>query len=384
MVNKKVCMVTWGHDALDDRIFFKEALSLRKVYSQVTVIAAGSGGRQHVKGVKVVMVKRYRIPLVTMRRIYRAARGERAHFYHLHEPQLWPLAFLLKIRCRCKVIYDVHEHLPEMIRDFSTKPRSVATFWATIFSLLDQLLVRRVDATMVASDLLASRFSGMARRVVTIYNYPRIDLFDGQQPPPPGLKQRHGSGRIVFYHGQIARARGMPVLMRACKIAARTTQNLRLIMLGHIFGRSYGAELRTSMHREGVGGFVEILDPVPHEEVPRYLALSEVGLVVLPPLSVFRESLPIKLFEYMACGVPVVASRLPAIKRVIEETGCGLLVDPENAEEIGMAIAYLLEHPEEARAMGQRGKKAVGEQYNWSPMEIRLLNLYRDLEEGAC
>jgi glycosyltransferase involved in cell wall biosynthesis len=319
-----------------------------------------------------------------MWKMYSAALGERARYYHLHEPQLWPLAFLLKIRHCCIVIYDIHEHLPEMILDFSTRPRVLAALVAAVFSLLDGLLVRWVDATVVVSDLLVSRFGHLGRRVVAIYNYPRIDLFDCDRPPPPNLRRKYGAHRVALYHGQIARARGMPVLVRASMITAQRIDNLKVVLLGPVFGDAYRAELMTVMRNEGASGLVELLDPVPHEEVPHYISVSEVGLVVLPPFSVFRDSLPIKLFEYMACQVPVVGSRLPAIQRVIEETRCGLLVDPTDAKDIGGAIAHLLEHPEEARAMGQRGKKAVGEKYNWSRMEIRLLDLYRDLEEAPC
>ncbi len=384
MVNKKVCMVTWGHDPLDDRIYFKEALSLKKAYKQVTVLAVGSGKICQVEGIKVLVVEGARFSILTMWRVWLAARGERAHFYHLHEPQLLFLGLFLKALYRVRIIYDIHEHLPEMIRDFSRRPRAVSALLAAVFSLVELLLVRVADAVFVASDLLVSRYAKIARRVVAIYNYPRINMFAGDQAPPLALRRKYGSSQIIMYHGQIGSARDIPMLIRTAKLASRKIQGLKLILLGPIFGDSYRAELLRLIRDEQVSDLVELLEPVPHQQVPDYIALSQVGLVILPLLSVFRESLPVKLFEYMACGVPVVGSKLPAMASIVEGSFCGLLVDPTDVEDIARAVCYLLQHPQEAQAMGRRGMKAIEQKYNWSQMETRLITQYRELQEDPC
>lgn len=384
MVNKKVCLVTWGHDPLDDRIFFKEALSLAKIYPQVTILATGTRRMQQVGEIKVVAVGRSRLFPWIMWRLCLAARGERAHFYHLHEPQLLPLALFLRLLYRVKIIYDVHEHLPEMIRDFSTRPRKVAAFLAAIFSQVDLLLARCADAVLVTTGLLASRYARIDSCVVAIYNYPRTDLFYGKRKPPVALRRRYASSRIVLYHGQIGRMRNIPLLIEAIKLAAQRIEDLKLLLLGPIFGNSYRAQLLKLLRDEQVHDLVELLDPVPHQQVPDYIALSQAGLVILPPLSVFTKNIPIKLFEYMACGVPVVGSRMPPIEKFVRTADCGLLVDPTDSSEIATAIVHLLEHPDEAKAMGLRGQAAVKEAYNWSRMEARLLTLFQELEEDSC
>ena len=81
----------------------------------------------------------------------------------------------------------------------------------------------------------------------------------------------------------------------------------------------------------------------------------------------------------MAAGLPVVASNFPLWRQIIEEIGCGLLVNPLDPQEIAKAIQYLLEHPETAAAMGRRGQEVVRTQYNWEVESHKLLGLYKKI-----
>src|SRR5262249_8528940 len=86
-----------------------------------------------------------------------------------------------------------------------------------------------------------------------------------------------------------------------------------------------------------------------------------------------------KLFEYMAAGIPVIASNFPAWKEIIDGVKCGLVVDPLRPEEIARAIEFLLTHPVEAEEMGRRGEAAVRDTYNWHSQADVLFELYARL-----
>jgi glycosyltransferase involved in cell wall biosynthesis len=116
-----------------------------------------------------------------------------------------------------------------------------------------------------------------------------------------------------------------------------------------------------------------------HEQVIQGLMEASVGLIPFRAVPNHLIIIPTKLFEYMMCAVPVVASDLPPIRRYVTEVDCGLLVPPENPAAFAEAVGYLLDHPEEAQRMGRNGRQAVLSRYNWAAEERKLLSLYKEL-----
>jgi len=83
-----------------------------------------------------------------------------------------------------------------------------------------------------------------------------------------------------------------------------------------------------------------------------------------------------QMFEYMAAGLPVIASDFPLWRNIVEEAQCGLLVNPEDPQAIADALQWIIDHPEEAAAMGLRGQQAVKEKYNWNNEAAKLVEFY--------
>ena len=85
------------------------------------------------------------------------------------------------------------------------------------------------------------------------------------------------------------------------------------------------------------------------------------------------------MFEYMLAGIPVICSDFPSWREILEEIQCGIAVDPYDPRAIARAIQFVLDHPEEAQRMGEKGKRAVLTRYNWDREEAKLLAAYEQL-----
>ncbi|MBE6084388.1 MAG: glycosyltransferase family 4 protein [Selenomonas ruminantium] len=106
---------------------------------------------------------------------------------------------------------------------------------------------------------------------------------------------------------------------------------------------------------------------------------SRAGIVIYQPAKNHFEAQPIKLFEFMAAGLPVIASDFPLWQKIVEENDCGICVNPTDAASVKNACIKLLSNPDRGQEMGKNGRKAVLEKYNWANEEKKLLALYETL-----
>ncbi|MGQ0608512.1 MAG: glycosyltransferase, partial [Chloroflexota bacterium] len=213
------------------------------------------------------------------------------------------------------------------------------------------------------------------------YRLARVDQFP-KYPERPGatvrreIRELEGlvhvppSAPIVHYIAGLMGGRGIEYLVRS--MAGVPTAHLVLLGSGH-----QGAELVVEARRTGVGERVHVLPPVPPEEVVDYASSATIGVSpIVPSCLNYEYSLPNKLFQYMASGIPVVASDFPQVRDVVASSAAGLVVDTQRPEAIAAALNELLGDRDAALAMGERGRKAVEERYNWSTSAAALLAAY--------
>jgi glycosyltransferase involved in cell wall biosynthesis len=372
----KVVHMTSVHGALDNRIFRKECCSLAHAGFSVTAIAPHSQDVV-VDSVRIRAVRREQSRLARMTRtvwqIYREALRQNADVYHFHDPELIPVGLLLRLAGK-GVIYDLHEDCPKDIlaKDYLPSWSRAAVAWCV--DKVESAASAHFSALVAVTPSIAARFQKINRRTVVVYNYPRADeVATGDSAAP-----WHHRTVAVGYVGGITRDRGIAQMVEAMGLLPPAL-NATLELLGPTVGVQLDEFERhpgwTRVRYHGV------VDP---RTTFGLLGRLRAGLVLFHPVPNAIESLPQKLFEYMGAGLPVIASDFPLWRRLVQDPGCGIVVNPLDPKAIASAIEYILTNPVEAEAMGSRGQTAVLERYNWNQEAEKLVSLYTDLVKAQC
>jgi glycosyltransferase involved in cell wall biosynthesis len=365
----RIVHMTSVHQWQDTRIFLKMCRSLVAAGHEVHLVAPleSDSESRTVDGVIVHAVPlpahRWQRLCRTVSQVYRRAAKLEADVYHFHDPELMIAALRLKLRGKL-VIYDAHENVPQNVLSKPYIPSLLRRPVAWLAGGLERLGVLFCDAVIGAVPAITRRFN--QRKSVTIKNFP-IDGELGRTRTPDHSRRP----ATCAYIGGMTVLRGVREIIEAI---SRIPEELDATLC--LAGRFRPTGLQREMEEEAGWKRTRFLGWQSREELTALLANARVGLVVLHPLPCFLDSYPIKLFEYMSAGLPVVASDFPLWRDIVDGAGCGLLVDPLDPEAIASAIRWLLENPAQAEAMGERGAEAVKAKYNWESEVEKLLEVY--------
>jgi glycosyltransferase involved in cell wall biosynthesis len=362
---QKIRHLTSVHSIRDPRIFHKECKSLAALGHDVGLVACHDRA-ETIDGVRIVPVERGKGRLERMLRVgwrvYAAARRERADVYHFHDPELMWVGVLLKLR-GARVIYDVHEDVPKQIMSKHWIPRWVRAPISKAVFAVEQAVARILDGIVAATPAIARKFP--AAKTVVVQNFPEAAFArsDGAGP----LTQRADA---FVYTGGLMEVQGVREMAHAFALLPEG-------MTGTIAGTFHPPALEDEIGALPGWRRVRYLGQVPRAEVRQVMSGGRAGLVLNHPTLNYVDAYSTKMFEYMALGIPVVCSNFPLWAEIVGGAECGIAVDPRDPQAIAAAIRALSDDPDRATRLGENGRRAIAERYNWEAELAKLDGLYR-------
>ena len=357
--------LTSAHPRDDIRIFVKMCRSAAAAGFKTSLIVADGYGDDEKNGVRIFDAGpshgRINRMFGTTWRVLTLALEQDADLYHLHDPELLLAALILKNRGK-RVVFDAHEDLPSQILSKPYLHPSVRRLTSVVAAAFERFASRRLDAVVAATPAIRDKFQNYGVPSININNFP---MFDELATDVPWTRKE----KEVCYVGGIAAIRGIKEVISAMALC---NSGARLNLVGEF------SEPQTMLEAKKLSGWASV-NPLGFRmrmQVREYLGRSVAGIVTFLPVPNHIEAQPNKMFEYMSAGLPVIASDFPLWREIIEGSDCGICVDPLNPSAIASAIDRLVSNPNLARRLGENGRRAVKERYNWSLEEARLLEFY--------
>jgi glycosyltransferase involved in cell wall biosynthesis len=361
----RICHLTSVHPRYDVRIFFKECKYL-SVYYDVYLLVADGKGNEEIENIHIIDIGkpagRLKRMFSTSYLMYYKAIDLDCNIYHFHDPELIFTGAKL-VRKGKKVIYDVHEDVPRQIKSKYYYNIFIRVFASFFIEKVEKHFAPKFNAIITATEYIKKRFQKMNHLTEEVCNFPIMN-----SPYTTSTFER-GENRIC-YIGGISAQRGIKEL-----IEIFDKNNDYFLELAGEIESSKTAILINSIDTERI----KYRGVINREEVEELIGMSKIGLVLLHPTPNHLNSLPIKMFEYMAGGIPVIASEFPLWKRIIEDNNCGICVNPFDLEAIRKAIRFLIDNEEERVTMGENGRNTVLKKYLWDMEAVKLHGIYRKL-----
>ncbi|RIO73016.1 glycosyltransferase [Mammaliicoccus sciuri] len=351
---KKFLLVVAGVQVVIIPSLFYISFTLMAAYLLSLVVAAGM--------IKFKKIRKWFINGAIITRMIVKGYIQNADIYHANDLNTLPQAIVCsKLRLKPKpLIYDSHEVQSDRT---GYNPKTIKRIESFMLKFVDQMIVENHTRAKYNEDIY-----GFYPK--TLYNY--SEKYNIEEKPQINLHKKIGINedeKILLYQGGLQQGRGLELLIEAMD----EIEEGHLLFIG---GGKLTQTLKEQAEASKQADRIHFLDKVPFQELPSYTREAYLGFQVLQNSCFNHYSASSnKLFEYMMAHVPVVSCDFPEIKKVVEETHTGLVVDSHNASEIANAVNQLVKDTSLRNQLSENTKQAK-EIYNWNNEKSKLLEVY--------
>ncbi|HHY38770.1 MAG TPA: glycosyltransferase family 4 protein [Clostridia bacterium] len=366
-----ICIITTIHEPYDVRIYQRELQTLVEAGFSVCLVSAWERPPDRLPCAGWISLPMPRSRWGRLRhgaRTFLAAFRVESRSYLFHDLDFVPWAVLLRWLKRVPVVYDCHENYhEEILHGKEWIPRPFRCSLAAAVRIAEGWAVRRFDAVLAVTPHQIRRFHRAGARCVMVRNFASW----GARPDVP-----HEPG--LLHSGSLSENYGVNILLGIARELKRRAQPLPLVVADR-----FGADQRLRrlfleiVEREGLP--VRLEPEVLPMHIDQLLSKGCIGLSVAQNSPSKQHGYPTKIFEYMAMGMPVVASDLELTREVVETAGCGVLVPPDDPKAYVDAALAILHDPSRFQLYRQNGLKASEHVFHWKFEGARLVGLFRYL-----
>ena len=351
----------------DNRIFYKEAVSLSKHYD-VELHAPADFENKSFHGVIIVGLSQWKKEYDRKNirhELWNRLKNSNADIFIFHDPELIWVGIKTAITTNKKVIYDIHENTVESIKQKK---------WLNIFSKRISIVVYTVlqwIGTKVFSHFLLAENSYKSiikNNATTILNYPIVKDW-----PTSGDKLYD-----LVYLGDVTEDRGGVSIIEIIRVLKENNNKIKLAIVGKI-PHTFQKIISNKIKLYGLENNVDVFGYLNYPDAMKIVSQSKIGLSLLMPIKNYMYSYPTKLFDYMQGGIPFICSNFPLYKELVKECKTGITVEPLSINEACNEILILLNDQMLYNKMCSNGKSALKEKYNWSTQENKLIDLINSL-----
>jgi glycosyltransferase involved in cell wall biosynthesis len=261
---------------------------------------------------------------------------------------------------------------------YSDIVRYESSLFVPVAQSIERFILRNSDRVITVSEEMGEVLVGMGAmkdKVCVVPDGVDDDMFN-LKVDGSSIRRRYGLGDCptVIFHGDVKFIDGVDVLIRAFASVLRRLPDAKLLIVGG--GRGYFSMVKRLANELGIGSSVVFTGWVPHRRVPEFIEAADVGVMPLRSTLETNCYLSFKLFEYWAMGKPVVVSNVKAISKIVENGVNGILVEPENVENLAEALLMVLKDHGKTGLMGENGRRMVEETYNWNSLMEQEARIY--------
>lgn len=364
-----IVVVSCQHYPDDERIYhrqiktlLKQNIFIRYYTRSESDLDLSEPGLKHINLSVNLSVKSYSKQILRQLQV-----SEAPLFFHIHEPELLPLAKSVKQQFRATIIYDVHENLDAMYRTFSQRSKPVKETVIFLKNTNEKMHLKFIDRVVLANQPLENTvYDSRGFQPVVLENFPESKYISN-------VDNDGNRGSSIIYHGHLAPERGIGDLVAALPTVILEIPDVYLTLLGSFRTTEYERQIKRYISQNNLFDRVYVKDQIPYGDIWAILNKYAVGIIPFRDNPLTRHNTPTKLFEMMASGCRIVASDLPPIRNFVSDTVHW--TTPGDISLLAAGIVKAFCSPNQPVWI-EKNRNLIREKYNWESKIIEFMDLY--------